>query len=149
MFQRILAALAAASLLIAACGDSDESNTADSANSNDSADLQLSSTDLGDILVDSEGNTLYLFTPDSQGESTCYDQCEANWPVVTEMSTVGDGLDAGLLGTTERTDGVVQATYNDWPLYYFAADAAPGDTAGQGVNDVWWVMDAAGNAVGQ
>ena len=85
--------------------------------------------------------------PDAQGDSTCYDQCEANWPIVGELSTVGDGLDASLLGTTERTTGDVQATYNGWPLYYFLNDAGPGETNGQGVNDVWYVIDAAGNAI--
>lgn len=112
-----------------------------------SADLQLSSTDLGDILVDADGNTIYLFAPDDQGESTCYDECEAAWPIVGELSTAGDGLDASLLGTTDRTTGDVQATYNGWPLYYFANDAASGDTNGQAVNDVWFVIDAQGNAV--
>lgn len=111
------------------------------------ADLALSSTALGDIIVDASGNTIYLFTPDEQGESTCYDQCEENWPVVGELASVGEGLDAALLGTTTRTNGDLQATYNDWPLYYFANDAAPGDTNGQGVGDVWYVIDAAGNAI--
>ena len=112
-----------------------------------SADLQLASTDLGDILTDSDGNTLYLFVPDAQGESVCYDQCEAAWPPLVGEAAAGGGVDGSLLGTTERTDGSVQVTYNGWPLYYFANDAAPGDTNGQGINDVWWVADAEGNAV--
>ena len=64
------------------------------------------------------------------------------------LSSVGDGLDAGLLGTTERTTGDTQATYNGWPLYYFGGDAAAGDTNGQGINEVWYVVDAAGDAIG-
>jgi predicted lipoprotein with Yx(FWY)xxD motif len=108
----------------------------------------LASSDLGDIIVDDAGNTLYLFVPDAQGASTCYDDCEANWPVVGEVTDVGDGVDAALLATSERTNGDVQATYNGWPLYYFANDAAPGDTNGQGVGDVWYVVDASGNAIG-
>ncbi len=130
-------------------GDTDDSGEDSAAENGDagSADLQLSSSDLGDILVDAQGNTIYLFAPDDQGESTCYDECEAAWPIVGELSSVGDGLDSSLLGTTDRTTGDVQATYNGWPLYYFANDSAPGDTNGQGVNDVWFVMDSAGNAV--
>ena len=112
------------------------------------ASLQLVSTSLGDVLADGEGFIVYLFTPDDQGESTCYDACEANWPVVGELTSVGDGLDPALLGTTTRTDGTVQATYNGWPLYTFAGDASPGMTNGQGLNGIWWVVDAAGNAVG-
>ena len=112
------------------------------------AGIALTSSDLGDIIVDGDGRTLYLFVPDAQSDSTCYDQCEANWPVVADVAEVGDGLDASLLGTAERTNGDVQATYNGWPLYYFANDAASGDTNGQGVNDVWYVLDATGTAIG-
>jgi predicted lipoprotein with Yx(FWY)xxD motif len=111
-------------------------------------ELRLASTDLGDILSDSDGNTLYLFVPDAQGESVCYDQCEAAWPPLVGDVNAGDGVDGSLLGTAERTDGSVQVTYDGWPLYYFANDAAPGDTNGQGLNDVWYVVDAAGDAVG-
>lgn len=109
--------------------------------------LTTADSDLGTILVDDAGNTLYLFVPDAQGDSTCYDDCEANWPPFAGEVSAGEGVDDSLLGTTERTDGTIQATYNGWPLYYFAADAAPGDTNGQGINDVWWVVDAEGNAI--
>ena len=111
------------------------------------AEIQVTSTDLGDVVVDSDGNTLYLFTPDAQGDSTCYDQCEANWPPLVGDVTAGEGLDADLLGSTDRTDGSVQVTYNGWPLYYFAGDTAPGDTNGQGLNGVWFVVSPDGNAV--
>ncbi len=102
---------------------------------------------LGAILTDGDGNTLYLFTPDAQGDSVCYDQCEANWPPLVDEVNAGDGADASLLGTTTRTDGSVQATYNGWPLYYFGGDAAPGDTNGQGLNDVWYVVSPTGDAI--
>ena len=113
------------------------------------ASLVLSSTDLGEFLVDGDGNTLYLFTVDTDGVSACYDQCEANWPPFLDGDgiEVGDGVDAALVGTTERTDGSIQVTYGGWPLYYFAGDDAAGDTNGQAVNDVWWVVDAAGDAI--
>jgi predicted lipoprotein with Yx(FWY)xxD motif len=111
-------------------------------------DVTVASSDLGEILVDGDGNTLYLFMPDAQGESTCYDQCEAAWPPLTGEVSAGDGVDEALLGSAPRTDGSTQVTYNGWPLYYFAADGAPGDTNGQGVNDVWFVVDGAGEAVG-
>ena len=110
--------------------------------------LSLSSTELGDILVDGGGNTVYLFKADAQGESKCYDDCEQKWPVVGAVASVGDGLDASLLGTNTRTDGSAQATYNGWPLYLFFKDASPGEANGQGMNDVWYVVDAQGNAVG-
>ncbi len=114
-----------------------------------SHDLNVEVTDLGQILVDAGGNTVYLFTNDEQGAdaSNCTGDCEAAWPVVGELTSPSGALDASLIGSFEREDGSVQATYNGWPLYTFASDEAPGDTNGQGVNDVWWVLDAEGNAI--
>ncbi len=113
-----------------------------------STSIELASSDVGDVIVDGDGNSLYLFVPDAAGDSTCYDECETAWPILGEVTDVGDGLDEALLGTTTRTTGDVQATYNGWPLYYFANDAAPGDVNGQGVGDVWYLVDAAGQAIG-
>ena len=122
------------------------------AGSDDSADgeeLSLATTDLGDIIVDDTGLTMYLFMPDAQGDvSVCNDDCAANWPPVGAVQSVEDGLDEALVGSITRDDGTTQGTYNGWPLYYFANDAAPGDVNGQGANEVWWVIDASGNAVG-
>ena len=59
----------------------------------------------------------------------------------------GDGADAAMLGTTARTDGTTQVTYNGWPLYYYIKDQKAGDTTGQGVGDVWYVLSAKGDMV--
>ena len=111
----------------------------------------LSESALGQILTDAEGNVLYGFTPDTEGVSTCYDECAANWPPLLAEGevTAGAGLDAMLLTTVERTDGTMQVKYGDWPLYYFANDAAAGDTNGQGINDVWFVVGADGALIQQ
>ena len=109
--------------------------------------LAVASTDLGDIITDPEGNTLYIFTPDEQGDPTCFDDCAANWPPLTTEFSAGEGLDASLLGLADRGDGTMQVTYNGWPLYYFAADSAPGDTNGQGVGDIWWVIGPDGEPI--
>lgn len=114
------------------------------------ATLELSQTDaLGDFLVDAEGMTLYLFTKDTENTSNCYDDCASSWPpLLTEgEATVGEGLDTSLLGTTERTDGTVQVTYGGWPLYTWVKDKAAGDTTGQAVGKVWYVVSPAGEAV--
>ena len=111
------------------------------------ASVAVVSSDLGDILADGEGRTLYLFNPDAQGDPTCYDDCADAWPALVDEVAAGEGVDESLLGTATRTDGGAQVTYNGWPLYYFSGDAAAGDTNGQGLNDVWWVVDATGNAV--
>lgn len=112
------------------------------------ATVMTADTDLGEILVDGEGRTLYVFVPDGQGPSTCTDDCLANWPSLTGPATAGEGVDESLLGTATRPDdSTEQVTYNGWPLYYFAADPSPGDINGQGVGDVWFVVDPAGEAV--
>jgi predicted lipoprotein with Yx(FWY)xxD motif len=113
------------------------------------ATVAVASSDLGDVLVDGEGMTLYLFLNDDQGDSTCYDDCAANWPALVGEVTAGDGVDAALLSSVERDDGDMQVTYNDWPLYYFAGDSAPGDTNGQGVGEVWYAVAPGGDAVAQ
>lgn len=108
----------------------------------DAATVAVGSTDLGDVLVDDEGMTLYMFDPDEQGPSTCYEDCATNWPPLTVDGdpAAGEGVDEALLGTTERDDGSMQVTYDDWPLYHFAGDSASGETNGQGIQDVWWVI---------
>jgi predicted lipoprotein with Yx(FWY)xxD motif len=115
------------------------------------ATVSLSDTSLGTVLVDAEGMTLYAFTPDTDGVSTCYDDCAAAWPplVVDGAPAAGEGLDASLLTTVERTDGTTQAKYGDWPLYTFASDSAPGDVTGQGVGGKWYVIAADGSLIGQ
>jgi predicted lipoprotein with Yx(FWY)xxD motif len=101
------------------------------------------SGELGDFLVGANGMTLYLFTVDEEGLSTCYEQCAANWPPVLvqpgEALVPGAGV-TGELGVAERDDGSLQVIYDGKPLYYWVNDQAPGDTTGQGVNDVWFVV---------
>lgn len=104
---------------------------------------------LGTVLVDSEGNTVYLYTPDKGTESTCYGGCEAAWPpVVAEgKPSAGEGATSSALGTTKRKDGTMQVTYNGHPVYTFSGDTAPGEAVGQEDDGTWFVIDEAGEAV--
>jgi predicted lipoprotein with Yx(FWY)xxD motif/uncharacterized cupredoxin-like copper-binding protein len=97
---------------------------------------------LGRYLSDAEGMTLYLFTNDTtENESTCYDQCAEAWPPFTaEEPVLPRSLEDDELTSFERTDGTTQLAYNGIPLYYWASDEQPGDTTGQGVGDVWYVV---------
>jgi predicted lipoprotein with Yx(FWY)xxD motif len=170
MRSRTLLALAITCLLtLAACSDGEDdgdvvSPAADDTPTEEPADapseteaesggdatLAVADSDLGEILVDADGLTAYVFFSDEQGgPSTCYDECEAAWPPITVDGdpVAGDGVDASLLGTTERDDGSTQVTYDGWPLYLFASDAAPGDTNGQGVGEVWFVIAPDGEPV--
>jgi predicted lipoprotein with Yx(FWY)xxD motif len=103
-------------------------------------------TTIGSFLVDSMGMTLYIYTKDTPGTSTCYGGCATIWPplLTNGAPTSGMGVTASMLGTTTRSDGTVQVTYNGWPLYYFAKDKVAGDTTGEGVQSVWYVMTPAG-----
>jgi peptidoglycan hydrolase-like protein with peptidoglycan-binding domain len=106
---------------------------------------------LGSILTAANGMTVYLYTPDAQGAPTCTDACTGAWPPLTVADagqlSAGDGVDASLLGTVAHPEAGTQVTYNGWPLYFFSGDSAPGDTNGQGSGGVWYVLDAAGNAI--
>lgn len=111
--------------------------------------IEVRQGDLGTFLVDDEGRTLYMFTQDSPGTSVCEGECLAAWPALSGDVTAGEGVDESLLGAVDRSDGSAQATYADWPLYYFAQDQAAGDVNGQGVNDVWYVLSPAGEVIKQ
>lgn len=109
--------------------------------------IAVAVTDLGEVLVDTDGHTLYLFLPDAQGASTCSGGCATTWPPVTGEYGAAVGVDATLLGTVARGDGSIQVTYNGWPLYRYVGDGEPGDTAGQSLGGNWWVVDTAGEPV--
>ena len=104
---------------------------------------------LGVILVGANGNTLYVFTRDERNKSNCSGGCAQTWPPHKTVGdpTAGEGVTASILGTITRADGSTQVTYNGRPLYCFANDEKPGDTNGQGVGGVWFVVSAAGDAV--
>jgi predicted lipoprotein with Yx(FWY)xxD motif len=116
------------------------------------AAVDLASSKLGKILVDSTGRTLYLFKADTGMASTCDGACASAWPPLTTAGqpTAGAGVSGSKLGTTKRSDGSTEVTYNGHPLYKFAGDGAPGQTTGQGVDGFgaeWYVLSAAGNQV--
>ncbi|RIV22536.1 hypothetical protein DYU11_16100 [Fibrisoma montanum] len=109
-------------------------------NTTPAPDVALATTSLGTILTGDGGKTLYVFSPDVGGNSTCSGQCKTNWPVFfKETLTVGNGLKAADFTTITRTDGEKQTAYKGWPLYYFANDAQSGDVKGENVNERWFV----------
>ena len=104
----------------------------------------------GTALVDGAGRAVYLFEADNGATSNCYGQCAQIWAPVPAGGPTSGGAQAALVGTTTRTDGSTQVTYNGHPLYYFAMDKAPGDARGQGINRFgggWYVVDPAGNKI--
>jgi predicted lipoprotein with Yx(FWY)xxD motif len=122
------------------------------ANGSGGASVALASSKLGKILVNGEGRTLYLWEADKGTTSTCDGACASAWPPLTTAAQpiAGTGVSAAKLGTTERSDGTTEVTYNGHPLYTFAGDGAPGQTTGQGSDGFgaeWYVLSAAGNAI--
>lgn len=120
--------------LVGACGQGED------ALGEDGVVVTTSGSELGTILVDGEGMTLYLFDEDEEGVSSCDGSCAEVWPPLVGDATATAEADGALLGTTERDDGSVQVTYAGMPLYRYAPDAQPGDVTGQGVGEVWWVV---------
>jgi predicted lipoprotein with Yx(FWY)xxD motif len=103
----------------------------------------------GQVLVGANGNTLYAFTKDVDGVSTCFDACAAAWPavIVTPGFTPPAGVDPSLVTTVDRPDGSKQLKIGKWPLYFYAGDGGPGDSNGQGVGGIWFVEGADGKLV--
>jgi predicted lipoprotein with Yx(FWY)xxD motif len=114
--------------------------------------VSTAKTSLGQIIVNSQGRTLYLFKKDRNGKSACSGQCATFWPpaITSGKPSVAGAARASLVGTTKRADGRLQVTYNHHPLYTFAKDTKAGQTTGEGVNAfgaVWDVMSPAGAGI--
>lgn len=161
-----IAALALIALLaIAGCGSSDDnsgsgggygsgggSTTTDTTASSEptgggTAAVVSAATvpELGKVIVDSKGFTLYDFHKDEGGAPACYGACAKVWPPLLSEGKpqVGEGAIAAKLGTTERKDGTLQVTYAGWPLYTYAADAKPGDAKGNDIDSFgaeWYAL---------
>ena len=151
--SRRLLALAGLSLLaavLAACGGAYASSAGGaSAAKKKGAAVKLRRTALGTVLVDAHGRTLYLYTPDRGGASTCYGGCASAWPplLVKGRPAGAKGVRARLLGVTMRKDGSHQVTYAGHPLYRYAGDAKAGQVNGQAVGGIWWALSAAGKEI--
>jgi predicted lipoprotein with Yx(FWY)xxD motif len=99
---------------------------------------------VGSYLADAKGMTLYWFKKDSPGKSACAGPCVERWPIYyRDAVAAGEGTKPEDFGTITREDGKKQTTFRGYPLYYWAGDKAKGDTTGQGVNNVWYVIDPA------
>lgn len=171
----IMLAMVVSSVLIAGCGSSSSSSpttTNAPATPSTTAKPAASTTTtgpapsyevrtgqvkgLGTVLVDGQGFTLYLFVPDAQkGISTCYNACAVAWPPLllpagTTVPLAGPGVNAALVGTTHRSNGTTEITYNKWPLYTWVSDSEPGQATGQGINNnggLWYVLSPSGKEI--
>jgi predicted lipoprotein with Yx(FWY)xxD motif len=152
MRNRLLALvlLVGAALLAAGCGGSSPGSggTSGTSSSPASSGSTLKTTQISGVtvLTSAKGFTLYWFVPDTSTKSNCNGSCAQIWPPVKGPATAGTGV-TGKLGTITRSDGSTQATYDGHPLYTYAADTAPGQANGNGINangGVWHEMTASG-----
>jgi predicted lipoprotein with Yx(FWY)xxD motif len=108
----------------------------------------VKSSKYGMVLVNAGGRTLYRYTPDKKGKSTCSGQCATYWPplMAKGKATAGAGANAKLVGTIKRGAGL-QVTYAGYPLYTYAGDKKAGQMTGEGVEKTWYVVTATGALV--
>ncbi len=150
------ALLATFMLLVAACGSepipiSAPANgaTASQTQAVAASPIAIGASDFGDILVDGAGSSLYGFTNDSDGVSTCEGGCASAWPpLLVESDTLPAGLDATIFSVITRSDGTSQLKAGTWPLYLFAGDTGPGQTTGHLSGDVWFLAAPDGSLIG-
>lgn len=107
----------------------------------DAAPLKVMYDGMNPYLTDSNGRTLYYFTKDAGGQSTCVGQCVVRWPIFyTEKIMVPAGIDEKEFGVITHPSGQKQNTFRGWPLYYWMGDKMPGDMKGHGLNGVWFYV---------
>jgi predicted lipoprotein with Yx(FWY)xxD motif len=152
------AGMAGLALLLSACGSSGSNTNAGAAYSGSgmgaspsssamsgagaAVTLSTKATSIGQVLTNAQGDTLYWYSKDTKdGPSTCTGSCASAWPMVAGQAVAGSGVKlAGELGTVTDAGGAMQATYNGYPLYTYAADKTPGQTTGNDEGGVWHVI---------
>jgi predicted lipoprotein with Yx(FWY)xxD motif len=155
---RLTALLALGVLALAACGGSSYGGSAatqpsaSKAAATSGTAVATGQTDVGTVLVDGSGKTLYAFAADAKDHSNWSGSCAQYWPpvIVTKGSPTASKDVTATLGTTARSDGSMQLTVDGWPMYTYAGDAKAGDATGQGKNlsgGLWWVVDSSGQWV--
>ena len=140
---------------LTACGGSNDSNSGSSApvaSRAAGAGAKLATADVGDlgkVVVDGNGRTVYVFDKDTSGKSNCEGGCLAMWPAVSAGNGTAqlDGIDPSLVTTITRSDGSKQVAIGGLPLYLFASDAQAGDAKGQAFGGIWWVVGADGKKI--
>jgi predicted lipoprotein with Yx(FWY)xxD motif len=148
----ILPALAVPLVALAVAGCGGGGGAGNSSPAGGHATVNVAKTNLGNVLVDRQGHTLYLFKKDSGAKSSCFGACAVDWPPVRAAATpsVGGGLTSAKAMSFARSDGKPGVLYNGHPLYRFAGDQKPGDVGGQGLSEFggkWYAVSANGQQV--
>jgi predicted lipoprotein with Yx(FWY)xxD motif len=147
---RLISLLALMAMVLAACAPATSAASTPSVSTGDPDTIDVATNPtLGQILVDGNGKTLYIFTKDAPDTVNCDAQCQVNWPPLVSSGTpkVGPGVDASLIGTATLANGEKVITYDHMPLYYFYKDTQPGQVSGQDVGSLWFVVSPDGEPV--
>jgi predicted lipoprotein with Yx(FWY)xxD motif len=154
MFRiRFIVAIAALGFGLAACASNSSAGYGGATSPASGAGATAAATvgsakvaDLGTVLVNGDGHTLYVFENDTGSTSTCTGSCAGTWPALTTSgdAAAGAGATASMLGTTTRDDGTTQVTYNGHPLYLYSGDTTTGQANGEGIGNVWFAASTKG-----
>ena len=114
-------------------GDSDSATAAKAG----SGLVSMQSVDGTDVLVDSEGRTLYSADVEKGGRIRCTGACESFWDPIEASASEAKAASADLdlkLGVVKRPSGDRQLTRDGRPLYRFKEEG-PGQLKGDGFVD--------------
>jgi len=115
------------------------------------ATVKTATGKFGTVLVAGNGHTLYRYTPDKKGKSTCTGACLQYWPKLMVKAgtkpTAAGGAESSLLGTIKAGRGMAQVTYAGYPLYLYVADKSAGQINGEGSFKSWYVVNTHGALV--
>lgn len=146
----VLVGAALSAVALAGCSSGGGTSYSSPSGAASSGVLGVSTTSLGEIVVNGTGFTAYMFDKDTQGatSSACAGDCAAAWPAIeADTATPSVSGVTGTVGTITGVDGKLQVTLDGWPLYTYAKDAAAGEVSGQGVEGIWWVVTPGGERV--
>jgi predicted lipoprotein with Yx(FWY)xxD motif len=132
--------------VLTACGDDKGADSNSSSSSGATAQLKTADSGLGKILVDGNGRAVYVFDKDTAGKSNCEGDCLAKWPAVAAGDSTPK-LEGVEVSTITRSDGSKQLAVGGLPIYLFAGDSKAGETKGQAVGGVWWVVGPDGKKI--
>lgn len=106
-------------------------------------------SEFGTMLFNDKNQAIYIWELEESSKAECYGDCAEAWPpVLTDGAPQAGGeVKGNLLGTTKRSDGSTQVTYNGHPLYYYANEG-PGEVKCHNIvthGGLWWVIQPNGN----
>lgn len=99
------------------------------------AEVAIAAASFGRKLTDGAGRTLYVFSLDPPGKSSCVGACARTWLPARSFGgkpQPGAGVGAPSVGNIQRPDGSEQMTFNGHPVYYYNGDGSPGQSNGNG-----------------